>query len=202
MTSSETSTEPEPSPAGSSGPRPGGRGPALFVLGVSGVAVLAGWAFVLWHHHFRVTAPVVVLMLGWLAVIAAVYFLWRTADNADLDDAEDWWKPTGRREELQREKRSLLKAIKETENDRDTGKLSKEDADDLIGRYRGRAIEVIKAIEDAEDAEVAVEGVAGDAADKIRARIEREVRARVAVDGVVDRKKKPRAGDKAEQESA
>src|SRR5688572_26819925 len=97
---------------------------ALALLIASG-ALLAGWGFVMWHHRFRVSAPVVMLMLGWLAVLGAVYFLWRTADNADLDDEEDWWRPAGRVEELQREKRSLLKVIKETELDRDTGKLSK-----------------------------------------------------------------------------
>lgn len=186
--SSETSTEPPPRPA---------RGPALFVLAVAGVAVLAGWGFVLWHHHFRVSAPVVVLMLGWLAVISSVYFLWRTADNADLDDAEDWWKPTGRREELVREKKSLLKAIKETELDRDTGKLSKEDADELILRYRSRAIDVIKALE---EHDATTEGVAGDAGDRIRARIEREVRVRVAIDGVADRTRQKKRGKKAKDE--
>jgi hypothetical protein len=145
----------------------------LVVLAVAGIGLFAGWAFVLWHHRFRVTAPVVFLMLGWMAVLSAVYFLWRTADNADLDDHEDWWKPAGRLEELVREKRSLLKAIKETELDRDTGKLSNKDADEIISRYRSRAIDVIKAIEDATGRERTPE---------IRDQIEREVRARVEVD--------------------
>lgn len=143
------------------------------VLAIAGVGLFAGWVFVLWHHRFRVTAPVVFLMLGWMAVLSAVYFLWRTADNADLDDKEDWWKPTGRLEELVREKRSLLKAIKESELDRETGKLSSRDADEIIGRYRRRAIEVIKAIEEATGGAGAVE---------VRDQIEREVRARLEVD--------------------
>jgi hypothetical protein len=105
-----------------------------------------------------------------------VYFLWRTADNRDLDDRQDWWRPAGRLEELQREKRSLLKAIKETELDRDTGKLSGGDADDLIARYRARAIELIKAIEALEAG-----ASAGDDAVTLRDRIEREIRARVEV---------------------
>lgn len=183
MTSSETSTEPPD--------RRDRRGGGLFVLGFAGVSTVAGWAFVLWHHHFRITAPGVVLMLGWTAVVASVYFLWRTADNADLDDAEDWWKATGRREELVREKKSLLKAIKETEADRDTGKLSKEDSDELIARYRARAIDVIKAIE---------EGDVG--AVDLRERIEREVRARVSIDGVADRKKKAKAAKAEKAEKA
>lgn len=145
----------------------------LLVLAVAGVGLFAGWAFVLWHHRFRITAPVVFLMLGWMAVLSAVYFLWRTADNADLDDHADWWQPTGRLEELVREKRSLLKAIKETEHDRDTGKLSPTDAGEMMGRYRQRAIDVIKAIEDA---------TGGAKAADVRDQIEREVRARLEVD--------------------
>jgi len=123
-----------------------------------------------------------VLMLGWLAVLSAIYFLWRTADNTDLDDQEDWWRPTGRIEELVREKKSLLKAIKETEMDRDTGKLSNADADDILGRYRKRAIEVIKAID-------LVEGGTGG----VRARIEREVAARLEVERAADKRKKESA---------
>ena len=152
----------------------------LLVLAVAGVGLFAGWVFVLWHHRFRVTAPVVFLMMGWTAVLSAVYFLWRTADNADLDDHEDWWKPTGRVEELVREKRSLLKAIKETELDRDTGKLSNKDADEIIVRYRQRAIDVIKAIEDATGRERTPE---------IRDQIEREIRVRLEVDKKAAKKK-------------
>jgi hypothetical protein len=163
--------------------QPGGGIPLrVVVLAVAGVALVGGWAFVLWHHHFRVSASTVMLMLSWAAVLSTVYFLWRTADNADLDDEQDWWRPTGRLEELVREKRSLLKTIKETELDRDTGKLSKADADEIITRYRGRAIEVIKAIEAASSSEE-------QGGSDVRARIEREVRARLEL----DRAKKPKA---------
>jgi hypothetical protein len=169
MTSSGTSTDVDEGTT--AGRAATGRALRLAVLAVAIAALIAGCAFILWHHQLRLTAAAVVLMLGWGAVLSSVYFLWRTADNADLDDQEDWWRPAGRVEELGREKRSLLKAIKETEMDRDTGKLSAEDAADLIGRCRARAIEVIKAIEEAE-------GGAGD----VRDRIEREVRARLAID--------------------
>jgi len=166
MTSSATSTEPKRAPRK-------GIPLGVLVLAAAGIGLFAGWAFVLWHHRFRISAPVVILMLGWMAVLSAVYFLWRTADNADLDDHEDWWKPSGRVDELIREKRSLLKAIKETELDRDTGKLSKADADDIVARYRSRAIDVIKAIEEA---------TGGAGGTDVRERIEREVRARLEVD--------------------
>jgi hypothetical protein len=189
MTSSGTSTEPAEEAR---------KGISLgtLVLAVAGVGLFAGWVFVLWHHRFRITAPVVLLMLGWMAVLSAVYFLWRTADNADLDDREDWWKPTGRLEELVREKRSLLKAIKETELDRDTGKLSGRDADEIIVRYRQRAIEVIKAIEEAEA------GPGAPDAHDVRERIEREVRARLVVDKKKPAKKEAKREDDKEKESA
>jgi hypothetical protein len=191
MTSSARSTDPAGSRAGAAGPQRAARRAGLplwaVLLAIVAVALIAGWIFVLWHHRFRLTASAVLLMLGWASVLSAVYFLWRTADNADLDDHEDWWKPTGRLEELVREKRSLLKAIKETELDRDTGKLSDADADDIIVRYRVRAIEVIKAIEEAEA------GIAGD----VRARIERDVRARVEVDRGGRRPRKAAAAEPA-----
>lgn len=173
MTSSATSTDPAQAT----------RRRRALALTIAGGALLAGWGFVMWHHRFRVSAPVVMLMLGWLAVLAATYFLWRTADNADLDDEEDWWRPAGRLEELQREKRSLLKVIKEAELDRDTGKLSKADAEEIIVRYRSRAIDVIKAIDEAEDGSDA----------GVRARIEREVRARLEVDQKARKKAAPAA---------
>jgi hypothetical protein len=153
-------------------PPPQGIPLQLVILIVGGVALVSGWMFILWHHHFHLSASAVMLMLGWTAVLSSVYFLWRTADNTDLDDQEDWWRPAGRIEELVREKRSLLKAIKETELDRDTGKLSMFDANDILSRYRRRAIEVIKAIDEAEGGEGGV-----------RAKIEREVRARLEIDG-------------------
>lgn len=163
-------------------PPPPGIPLRMVILIVALGALVSGWGFILWHHHFHPSASAVMLMLGWAAVLSAIYFLWRTADNTDLDDQEDWWRPTGRFEELVREKKSLLKAIKETEMDRDTGKLSKADADEIVSRYRRRAIEVIKAIDE-------VEGGEGG----IRARIEREIAARLEVDRVSDKRREKSA---------
>ncbi len=77
------------------------------------------------------------------------------------------------RDELEREKRTLLKAIKEAEFDHGMGKLSKRDADEMIATYRARAIEVIKELERLEAGE----------AGTVRERIEREVKARLELDG-------------------
>ena len=146
-----------------------------------------GWVFIAWQNRFHITAPVVFVCLGYLAVITTVYNLWRTgaavveAPDAVIDST--WSKPAGAVGELEREKRTLLKAIKEAEFDHEMGKLSKHDADDMIRTYRARAIEVIKEIEQLG------QGAAGTP----REQIMREVRARLEVSA--KSQKKPAKAD-------
>jgi len=149
-------------------------------------ALVIGWLFVAWQNHFHISAPVVFVCLGYLAVVATVYNLWRTGAAAvaagdDVDDST-WAKPAGALGELEREKRTLLKAIKEAEFDHQMGKLSKHDVDDMVRTYRARAIEVIKEID-----QLGL-GAAGSAREKIL----REVRARLELEG---RSQKKPAGD-------
>lgn len=136
-------------------------------------AIAIGWGFIAWHNHFYFTPPVVILALGWGAGVSTLYFLWRVgAAGADPDvGREDWWRVTGQREELEREKRSLLKTIREIEFDHQTGKLSSVDSQEMIQVARVRAIEVMKALDALSDG-------AGDA----RAEIQREVRARLEIE--------------------
>lgn len=145
--------------------------------GVAIASLVIGWLFIIWQNHFRLTAPTVFVCLGHLALIATIYNLWRTGaaavESSEDDDDSTWAKPAGARGELEREKRTLLKAIKEAEFDRDMGKLSQRDADDMIRGYRARAIEVIKEID------LLGRGGAG----TVREQILREVRARVQLDG-------------------
>jgi hypothetical protein len=141
---------------------------------VMGVMLVLGWIFILWQNKFYVDVPVVVVALGYLAVVLAIRNLWRVgaAAVAPEDRSEEAWsRPFGERGELEKEKRTLLKSIKEAEFDQAMGKLSKPDAEQLIQMYRARAIEVIKELErlDAGDAETP------------RQRIEREVAARLAI---------------------
>jgi hypothetical protein len=146
------------------------RGAAIAIL-------LIGWLFIVWQNHFRITAPTAFVCIGYFAVIATIYNLWRTGvaavDGSEDDDDSTWAKPAGALGELEREKRTLLKAIKEAEFDRDMGKLSQHDADDMIRGYRARAIEVIKEIDQ----------LGLGAAGTVREQILREVRARVQLDG-------------------
>jgi hypothetical protein len=146
-------------------------------LGGISFVLVAGWLFIAWQNHFHFTPPLVFACLGFFAVVMTTYNLWRTgaaavAENDEDDGEASWGRPTGARGELDREKRTLLKAIKEAEFDHAMGKLSKYDADEMIAMYRGRAIEVIKEIEQLDL------GAAG----TVRERILREVKARTVLD--------------------
>ncbi len=138
-------------------------------------ALAIGWLFILWQNRFYFSPPTVFVCLAYLAVVSTGYALWRTGVVVveDTDEADSTWgRPLGRRTELDREKKTLLKAIKEAEFDREMGKLSKADAEEMIAVYRVRAIEVIKEI-DQMDA-----GSAG----TVREQIERELKARLEIE--------------------
>jgi hypothetical protein len=141
--------------------------------------LVIGWCFILAMNHFHITPPVVFVCLGYFAAASAIYTLYRTGATAvavtdDTDDLASWGRPIGELSELEREKRSLLKAIKEAEFDHQMGKLSKADADSMIAVYRARAIEVIKEL----DIQNSATGKAGG----IREQILREARARIHVE--------------------
>ncbi|HEY5924478.1 MAG TPA: hypothetical protein VIV11_22525 [Kofleriaceae bacterium] len=163
--------------------------------GVAGATLVLGWVFILWQNKFNMTVPVVVIGLGYLAVVATVANLWRVGASAvapEDNSPEAWTKPLGARGELEKEKKTLLKAIKEAEFDLAMGKLSKADSDELIRMYRARAIEVIKAIDELD---------AGDVASP-RQRIQREVQARLAVDKEKPKKDKKTARANADAKAA
>jgi ribonuclease E len=147
--------------------------------GSAAAAVVIGWGFIFFHNNMHITPSVVFIGLGYMAGIAGIYTLFKTGAAAvsstdDDDDTSDaaWGLMVGARDELEREKRTLLKAIKEAEFDHQMGKLSKRDVDEMIRNYRLRAIEVIKLLEDS--------GKPGTP----REQIQREVRARLEVEAV------------------
>ena len=151
------------------------RGSALGVLGL-------GWLFILIQNKLHVTPSVVYVMLAYFAGVSAVYALFRmgaaaVGPNVD-DDPDSWVLPQSARDELEREKRTLLKAIKEAEFDAQMGKLSKRDLDEMVRNYRLRAIEVIKLLD---------EGGAS-----TRDEILREVRARAEVEAMHDKVERDR----------
>jgi hypothetical protein len=158
---------------------------------IASAAILIGWAFIGWHERFRITPPSVFLCIGWLAVVEAVLYLWRAgfAATGEADEDALWWRPIGERDELEREKKSLLKAIKEIEFDREMGKTSDADAGEIVRMYRTRAIEVIKALDALEPAEAGGGGVKDE--------IERELRARIAV-AAAGKKRKAKKSERPE----
>ena len=139
-------------------------------------ALVIGWLFILWQNKFYISPPAVFVCLAYLAVVSTVYALWRTGVVVVADDEaggdSTWGRSLGARGELEREKKTLLKAIKEAEFDREMGKLSKADAEEMIAIYRARAIEVIKELDHIES------GSAG----TVREQIEREVKARLEIE--------------------
>jgi hypothetical protein len=141
------------------------------------------------------------LFIGWGAILLTGHFLWvaGTAAATESPGGEDvGFEVVGRSEELNQEKRALLKALKEVEFDREMGKMSEADASEISRAYRKRAIEIIKELERRQGAD---EGETPSEA------IERELKARLMVD-VSAKKKKPKvtvpgspmAKRKAEQE--
>lgn len=140
-------------------------------------AIVIGWGFIAWHNHFYVTPAVVILAIGWGASISTLYLMWRVgaAGAVPAQARESWWLEADQREDLEREKRTLLKTIREIEFDQQTGKLSERDAQEMSQAVKIRAIEVMKALDADEEG--------GDSAESpVRAQIEREVRARLAVE--------------------
>jgi hypothetical protein len=168
MSTSNDDSGKTPEPASDAFPRWGW-------LAGAGAMLLIGWAFILFTNDFHFTAPVAFVGLGYAAGVAAVYTLFRTGATAVSSEDEDagdggWGRPVVARAELEREKKALLKAIKEAEFDLQMGKLSKADAEAMIAAYRAQAIAVIREIDRKEGADAST-----------REQIEREVRARLEV---------------------
>jgi hypothetical protein len=190
MTSSETPTESAPEAPDADGEpavsvavepmRPGKAVHAPFPPWLFAAAVVPpGWFFILRVVRWHLTPSAVMLMICWVAIVTVGYFAIRMALSATSADDAAWFASRGQREELEREKRSLLKAIKEIEFDRETGKISEADAAQLTQVYRARAIEVLKAIE-----------AAAGSATTVREQILAEVRARKTVDAKVKQAKR------------
>jgi hypothetical protein len=118
--------------------------PAI-VLAVA--AAIGGWAA--WSGG-RISVAFLVfatLALGWIVWLAfhAAQALVKDAPAVDAGAVV-----TGkRRKELEREKQSLLKALKELDFDHQMGKVSDKDFADISATYRARAIRVMRQLDDA-----------------------------------------------------
>lgn len=157
------------------------------ILLIAGSLLLAGWLVILLVNRWHVTAPVVFLGLGWFAlVLCGRAFFWaaQVASTEGTEPESAGFELTADRQvELEREKRALLKAIKEVEFDREMGKMSEADAAEITRVYRARAIDILKELEGAGD------GDGNHVSSSVDSQIEREVRARLALAGVAARAK-------------
>jgi hypothetical protein len=113
------------------------------VVAVAGVAAAA-----LAVYQFKPTPGVTFLVLGWMSILAAGFFLSRAVQSFDLTAGGTEQVSESRRQELVTEKKLLLKAIKEVEFDRDTDKLDQREAAEAIARYRARAVEILRLLEE------------------------------------------------------
>ncbi len=118
---------------------------------IGAIVAIAAFTFVsLFVYDFRPTAGTVILSLGWISILATGYFLVRAVSSFDLHVGSDVAGDltVARRAELEREKKLLVKAIKEAEFDRDSGKLDGGEAADAIARYRARAVEILRLLDE------------------------------------------------------
>lgn len=164
----------------------------LITRGIVFVILVIGWVFIVWQNKFHITAPTFFVCVGYLAVVMTVVNLWRTGASAmSTEELGEWARPEGERGELEREKRTLLKAIKEAEFDHEMGKLSKTDADAMIKMYRARAIEVIKQLEEFEAVDMNVDPAGRPLGQlSVRDQIAREVKVRLELAQAAKSKKK------------
>jgi len=118
--------------------------PAIVVIVAAAVGGWAAYAGGRSSVAFLVGAT---LAMGWV-----VWLAFRTA-QALVKDApvrEAGAVVTGgRRKELEREKQSLLKALKELDFDHQMGKVSDKDFNEISATYRARAIRVMRQLDDA-----------------------------------------------------
>src|SRR5262249_17844174 len=142
------------------------------LLLVAVVAVAGFTVATMLVYRGRPTPGAVFLTLGWMSILATGFFLAKAASfdmRVGVVSAAD--VSASRRDELEREKKVLGKAIKECEFDRDTGKLDGGEAAEAIARYRARAVEILRQLD---------EGVGG----RYEAVIEKELARRMAAESV------------------
>jgi hypothetical protein len=128
------------------------KGRAIFWGGLAGLSLVALAAFTLLIGGGRLTGPGICLALSVLALGVSVDLLVKAAralTTAPPRDEEE--QAVGRRrKELEREYQALKRALKELELDHAMGKLSERDYGEIRGRYRERAVRILKQLDQGE----------------------------------------------------
>jgi ribosomal protein L40E len=118
--------------------------PAVVLAVAAAVGGYATWSGGRSSVAFLVAATLALGWVVWLSFRAAQALL-KDGPVVDVGAAV-----TGkRRKELEREKQSLLKALKELDFDHEMGKVSDKDFADISATYRARAIRVMRRLDDA-----------------------------------------------------
>lgn len=133
--------------------------------------VLGGLASATYAHFamsMRFSPPLVMMGLGGLTLVLTAFALWRVLDPLTRDEVRAVAEKRAplRIRELEREKQTVLKAIKEIELDYQMKKIAEPDYREMVERYRTRALRVMSELA---------------AGDDYRALIERELKDRLAV---------------------
>lgn len=164
MTSSVTSTEkglttrgPDGPPAvgPSSGPPEPRRGLSPDMtrkLAMAAFVWLPALGIVAALYGGKLTVGALFLALGWVSFALAAWHIGRAALAFDVTPAEhltlEETVDEDRRLELLREKKILLKAIKEIEFDHQMGKVDDRDAAEISATYRARALEIMRLLDE------------------------------------------------------
>jgi hypothetical protein len=139
------------------GTTPARRRVPIWILGLGGAAVAAGYAFLVEKMHFG--PPLVMFTLGGMTLAFTAAALVRMIDPlAGNSPAAAVAMRGGRRpRELDREKQLVLKAIKEIELDYQMRKIAERDYREMVERYRTRAMRLMSEIEAGDDFRVLIE---------------------------------------------
>jgi hypothetical protein len=164
MTSSVTSTENRLARRGSEGDGPPAVGPnagppeprrglsptAIRRLVVGAFVWLPAIGLVVALYGGKLTVGSLFLAFGWVTFALAAWFIGRAAIAFDVaeGDALEGSIDDERRTELSREKKVLLKAIKEVEFDHQMGKIDDHDAAEITATYRARALEIMRLLDE------------------------------------------------------
>ncbi len=148
----------------------------ILIFGIPAALVGGFLALLAVYYQARFTVATLFWVIGWCSFLGAAYFLFRSAMAFDPAATAETLGATltvddRRRAELEREKRILLKAIKEVEFDQALGKVDDADALEIVNRYRTRAREIIKLLE-------------GDKSGDYEKQVEKELAKRLAKAGV------------------
>ena len=128
----------------------------IWVLGLGGAAVAAGYALVVEKMHFG--PPLVMFMLGGMTLAFTGAALMRVIDPLAGNSLAAAAVRGGRRSrELEREKQLVLKAIKEIELDYQMRKIAERDYREMVERYRTRAMRLMSEIEAGDDFRMLIE---------------------------------------------